>query len=36
MAGNENTGFYHNIGASLGDQINNRRIWTDNAARLLH
>ena len=29
-AGNEYTGFYHNIGASLGDQINNRRIWTDN------
>jgi hypothetical protein len=28
--GNESTGFYHNIGASLGDQINNRRIWTDN------
>ena len=29
-AGNESTGFYHNIGASMGDQINNRNIWTDN------
>ncbi|MDP4146914.1 MAG: hypothetical protein Q8936_20980 [Bacillota bacterium] len=29
-AGNEHTGFYHNIGASMGDQINNHNIWTDN------
>ncbi|SHI14271.1 hypothetical protein SAMN02745944_02712 [Clostridium magnum DSM 2767] len=29
-AGNDNTGFYHNIGASMGDQINNHNIWTDN------
>jgi hypothetical protein len=29
-AGNEKTGFYHNIGASMGDQINDRNIWTDN------
>ncbi|MDP4091155.1 MAG: hypothetical protein Q8930_18065, partial [Bacillota bacterium] len=29
-AGNDYTGFYHNIGASMGDQINNNRIWTDN------
>lgn len=28
--GNDNTGFYHSIGASLGDQINNHNIWTDN------
>ena len=29
-AGNASTGFYHNIGASMGDQINNHNIWTDN------
>ncbi|MCB2324041.1 hypothetical protein LGL55_25040 [Clostridium tagluense] len=29
-AGNSSTGFYHNIGASMGDQINNHNIWTDN------
>ncbi|MDW8803016.1 hypothetical protein P8V03_17915 [Clostridium sp. A1-XYC3] len=28
--GNDYTGFYHAITASLGDQINNRRIWTDS------
>jgi hypothetical protein len=28
--GNEDTGFYHAITASLGDQINNHNIWTDN------
>ncbi len=28
-AGNPITGFYHFIGASLGDQINNYDIWTD-------
>lgn len=28
--GNDYTGFYHNIGASMGDQINNHNIWTDN------
>lgn len=29
-AGNEKTGAYHNIGASMGNQINNYRIWTEN------
>jgi hypothetical protein len=28
--GNDNTGFYHSIGASMGDQINNHNIWTGN------
>ncbi len=28
--GNDNTGCYHSIGASLGDQINNHNIWTNN------
>lgn len=28
-AGNPCTGFYHFIGASMGDQINNYGIWTD-------
>lgn len=28
--GNENIGFYHFIGASMGDQIDSHRIWTDN------
>lgn len=28
-AGNDSTGFYHQIFASLGDQINNYNIWTD-------
>lgn len=28
-AGNDNTGLYHQIFASLGDQINNYNIWTD-------
>lgn len=30
MAGNDYTGFYHMIFASLGDQLNNYNIWTDN------
>ena len=29
-AGEHRTGYYHFIGASLGDQINNYSIWTDN------
>lgn len=29
-AGNDNTGFYHFIGASMGDQISNNSIWTEN------
>ncbi|HHT01529.1 MAG TPA: hypothetical protein GXZ96_02380 [Firmicutes bacterium] len=29
-AGDRRTGFYHFIGASLGDQINNYSIWTAN------
>lgn len=29
-AGDRRTGFYHFIGASLGDQINNYAIWTEN------
>lgn len=29
-AGNHCTGYYHFIGASMGDQINNYSIWTDN------
>jgi disulfide oxidoreductase YuzD len=29
-AGDRRTGFYHFIGASLGDQINNYSIWTGN------
>jgi hypothetical protein len=29
-AGNNRTGFYHFIGASLGDQISNSFIWTDS------
>lgn len=29
-AGNANTGFYHMIFASLGDQLNNYNLWTDN------
>lgn len=29
-AGNTNTGFYHFIGASMGEQINNYRIRTEN------
>jgi len=33
-AGNQDTGFYHFIGASLGDQISNNSIWTDNKAFL--
>jgi hypothetical protein len=28
--GNASIGFYHYIGASMGDQINNHNIWTDN------
>ena len=28
--GSSRTGFYHYIGASLGDQISNRIIWTDS------
>lgn len=28
--GNDYTGFYHMIFASLGDQLNNYNIWTDN------
>jgi len=28
--GNEYTGCYHHIGASMGDQISNARIWTSN------
>ena len=27
--GNASTVFYHNIGASMGDQINNHNIWAD-------
>lgn len=29
-AGDRYTGYYHFIGASMGDQINNYSIWTDN------
>ncbi|EKQ57714.1 MULTISPECIES: hypothetical protein [unclassified Clostridium] len=29
-AGNRHTGYYHFIGASMGDQISNSFIWTDN------
>ncbi|WP_018247758.1 hypothetical protein [Orenia marismortui] len=29
-AGDENTGFYHFIGASMGDQISKSNIWTDS------
>ncbi|SMC16592.1 hypothetical protein SAMN02745134_00115 [Clostridium acidisoli DSM 12555] len=29
-AGNDYTGFYHLVFASLGDQLNNYNIWTDN------
>lgn len=32
-AGNENTGYYHMIGASLGDTLNNYNIWTNNTPR---
>lgn len=28
--GDDNTGVYHRIAASLGEQINNFRIWTDS------
>jgi len=30
IAGNGYTGFYHMIYASLGDQLNNYNLWTDN------
>jgi len=29
-AGNDYTGLYHYIGASMGDQLDNHRIWTDH------
>ncbi|MCX7746389.1 MAG: hypothetical protein N2645_05820, partial [Clostridia bacterium] len=32
-AGNDYTGFYHMIFASLGDQLNNYNIWTDNTPK---
>ncbi len=32
-AGNDYTGFYHQIFASLGDQLNNYNIWTDNTPK---
>lgn len=32
-AGNENTGYYHMTGASLGDMLNNYNIWTNNTPR---
>jgi len=32
-AGNDYTGFYHLIFASLGDQLNNYNIWTDNTPK---
>jgi hypothetical protein len=32
-AGDDYTGFYHMIFASLGDQINNYNIWTDNTPK---
>jgi hypothetical protein len=31
--GNENTGFYHMIFASLGDSLSNRGIWTDSTPK---
>lgn len=30
VAGDEETGFYHGVFGSLGDQINNFNIWTEN------
>lgn len=32
-AGNDYTGFYHQIFASLGDSLNNYNIWTDNTPK---
>ncbi len=32
-AGNDYTGFYHLIFASLGDQLNNYNLWTDNTPK---
>jgi len=32
-AGDDYTGFYHMIFASLGDQLNNYNLWTDNTPR---
>lgn len=32
-AGNEETGFYHMVFASLGDQLNNYNIWTENTPK---
>ena len=32
-AGDDSTGFYHMIFASLGDQLNNYNIWTDNTPK---
>lgn len=32
-AGNDYTGFYHMIFASLGDQLNNYNLWTDNTPK---
>lgn len=32
-AGNDDTGFYHQIFASLGDQLNNYNIWTDKTPK---
>lgn len=32
-AGNDYTGFYHQIFASLGDQLNNYNIWSDNTPK---
>jgi hypothetical protein len=32
-AGDEDTGYYHQIFASLGDQLNNYNIWTENTPK---
>jgi hypothetical protein len=32
-AGNDDIGFYHMIFASLGDQLNNYNLWTDNTPK---